>query len=217
MPQEITTTVYAIHELSEEARQRAIENHRYINVDDSYWHEDLIGTNGDPDKAPMGERAFFAQDGEKKGFDIRRIYFSGFYSQGDGASFEAVTTYEDYILKNRLGRKYRTLLNHVRGGESVTITTSGPYSHANTMHISSLYSEWTFSPLSDTDRAYEAAERADYQAETIRDYILEDARDLANDFYQRLEEEYEYLTSDEAVIEMLEANEFLFIEDGEDY
>lgn len=217
MPQDITTTVYTIHELSEEARQKAIERHRDYNVLDSYWFEDLIGVGGDPDVTPSGERAILREDGDKRGFDIRRIYFSGFGSQGDGASFEAWVPYEDYILKNKLGRKYRTLLNHVRGGEGVTINTSGHYCHSNTMHIDSERSDWYLSALSDTPRAEYAAEWADQQAEEIREAILEDARDLADDIYRQLEEEYIYLTSDEQVIEALDANEMRFTADGNDF
>ena len=54
-------------------------------------------------------------------------------------------------------------------------------------------------------------------AEVIGDAesIVTDAlRDLANWLYRQLEQEYEYLSSDEAVDEMLVANGYTFTEEG---
>jgi hypothetical protein len=45
--------------------------------------------------------------------------------------------------------------------------------------------------------------------------IVTDAlRDLANWLYRQLEQEYDYLTSDEAVDETLIANDYTFTEEG---
>lgn len=46
------------------------------------------------------------------------------------------------------------------------------------------------------------------------DAVSEALRDLARWLYRRLEREYDYLSSDEAVDETIEANEYTFTEAG---
>jgi hypothetical protein len=69
----IRTKVYKFDELSEQAKQVAIEENRDINVDWD-WYE------------PMFEG--FKEQLEEVGFYDVDIFFRGFYSQGDGASFD---------------------------------------------------------------------------------------------------------------------------------
>lgn len=51
-------------------------------------------------------------------------------------------------------------------------------------------------------------------APDAEDIVTEALRDLARWLYRRLEREYEYLTSDEAVDESLRANDYTFTEAG---
>jgi hypothetical protein len=214
MPQEITTTVYTINELSEEARDKAINHFRDYNTIDDFWFEDMTEVRS-PYAQPYYQ-GFFQEQAEGSGFDMRAFYFSGFWSQGDGACFEAFVDYEDYILKNKLGNRYRMLLSHVRrDGGGLLIKTRGHYSHANTMYVEE--ADRYYNAADDTQRAYDASEKADAQAQELIDEILEHAQDLADDFYRQLEREYEYLSSDEQIIESLDANEMLFNEDGTDF
>jgi hypothetical protein len=209
----VQTEVFNISELSEEAREKAINDNRDWNTLDSFWYEPLLSET-------------FPEMAEAKGFEIgyrknwqgeyrdRRIYFSGFWSQGDGASFEASVNYEDFILKNRLGNRYRTLLNHVkRDGGGCSIDQSGLYSHKYTMHIAD--ADRYFSPYDDTERAYRSAEKADEQCDELLEDILETARDLADEFYRMLEQAHDHLTSDEEVEESLLVNEVEFTASGE--
>ena len=46
------------------------------------------------------------------------------------------------------------------------------------------------------------------------DDVIQLLRDFADWIYRRLEEEYEYQTSEEAVAESMAANEYEFYEDG---
>jgi hypothetical protein len=216
--QEITKTAYTIRELSEEARETALENHHDFNTSDEFWYEHHI-------------QELFPEQAAAKGFELReypvqlmsgarryepRIYFSGFASQGDGASFEATVHYEEFILKNKLGNRYRTLLNHAREwGGGVLIRKSGRYEHSGTMHIDDYDRHYSGDAV--TTREIESAERAERQAEELADEILDAARDLADDFYRQLEKEYEYQSSEEQLIEALEVNEMLFNEDGTDF
>jgi hypothetical protein len=93
MPEIIDTTVYQLTELSDDAKDRARAWYREHGVWDD-WHEpvyedfqEVCGILGVQLKTtPV--RLFGGGAAHKP-----RIYFSGFWSQGDGASFEATYAY----------------------------------------------------------------------------------------------------------------------------
>ena len=159
--------------------------------------------------------------------DKREPCFSGFWSQGDGASWAGVYraqglgyaglaplyTYDQAPAKMRehfgdeelhriadelclLARIYGPV--YARVGRS-----SYHYVHEMTMQIDN----WEFY---DEEREEDVPEEI---AEHVEGTLLELFRDLAHWLYQSLEREHDYLTSEEAVIETLEANE---IEEDED-
>ena len=86
-----TTTIYLFDELSDEAKQTAIDSNRYTEVEFFDWWGSSF--------------EMFAEAAELFGLDIRQtrksfadgghcydptIFFSGFSNQGDGACFEGV-------------------------------------------------------------------------------------------------------------------------------
>lgn len=222
MPEQITTTVYTIHELSGAAQRRAIDRHRDFNVDDSFWYEHLLGE-------------YFPELAAEKGFEITThpvrlmngsyrqapdIFFSGFASQGDGCSFEADVDIEKFILSRKLGKKYRMILDAVRRDWSVWADvhkSDSHYSHEYTMYA---HADSDFDPESESGFTIrnEGRHRAFYiLLEEFEDEVQEEARSLARDFYTKLQEEYDYLTSEEQIIESLDANGMQFTEDGNDF
>ncbi|MFA7254446.1 MAG: hypothetical protein WC107_07930 [Patescibacteria group bacterium] len=78
MPRAITKYVYKFDELSESAKQKAIEDYRQ----DGFYYEWWDAVYEDA-----------RQIGEILGIEIDNIYFSGFSSQGDGACFEGKYAY----------------------------------------------------------------------------------------------------------------------------
>lgn len=135
------------------------------------------------------------------------VYFSGFSSQGDGASFEADIDLAKWCKANQTGRCYRAALYAIRHGylsDTASIHTSGHYSHSGTMHLDEDWSSWED----------EATDKAILQHATLREHVLEWCRDKADDLYRDLEKEYEYLTSEEQFIESCEVNGYLFDEYG---
>ena len=60
-------------ELNERQRARLIEKYRDVNVDDSFWYESVY-------ESTKENLALY-------GFDTSDFAFTGFWSQGDGASF----------------------------------------------------------------------------------------------------------------------------------
>ena len=126
------------------------------------------------------------------GYYTIETYFSGFNSQGDGASFKAQYSYEAGSLKalvayapkdeelHRIAKELQQTQAKLRYDIEATITTTGRYYHEMTMRAE-CYSR----------RGYILDDTASEQEDTI----LELSRDLARWYYKKLEEEYDLCES----------------------
>lgn len=183
-----------------EQRELLLERHRYINVEHDHWWDCVYED--------------FKQDMREVGIHVNRIYFSGFWSQGNGACFEGtfdnVRTYLDHHHKDQYPM-IRKLLEH------------GGHVYAECKHSGNYYHQYctTFS-VEAGDRFYHLVEcPTDFHEQIVDqwDRLLDDEidafeqditdqwRTYMQDIYRRLETEYDYLVSDEAVWETIEANE----------
>lgn len=138
-----------------------------------------------------------------------RIYFTGFWNQGDGACYEAVYSYaKDAHRRIRDYAPHDTDLHHIadvlRAVQSrnfyqlnAVIEHRGRYYHEHSMTIA-------------VDRDGMAGMTADAE-----DAVADALRDLACWLYRRLRTEYEYLSSDEAIDESICANGYRFTASGE--
>lgn len=188
-------------------KQELIDKHRFINVDFDDWHDGITGDFKDKMAAI--------------GFEVSVVKFSGFWSQGDGASFEGtIHDPQKFFEQTGFDSGYPQLANIIKAGGffSLSIHTFGHYSHSNTMLTSDFeYDDWR-TLVDPTDKVREAvAEKLqqllDKELENgeIEDEFLEYMKGKADDLYRELQLEYDYLTSDEAVWEAVVANEL----DGE--
>jgi len=178
--------VYKFDELSKEVQEKVLEKHSNINVDYDWW--DFVYEDYD-------------EKLEKMGFISPDKSFSGFWSQGDGASFSAGVDVEKYLKSKKLGNKYKKVINAFNDGTfSTKIVTRGNYSHSGTM------SDETYNTMDNEGLGYEVSEM-----------ILKDAKDMADKLYKDLEKEYDGLTSEESIKDTLEANEYEFKADGSMY
>lgn len=180
------TTIYKFEELSDNAKQKVLENLSDINATHD-WYEFVF-----EDVITIG-RLF--------GLNIDKIYFSGFWSQGDGASFEGDYCYKKGGLKavkeyapqdTELHGIVKALQNEQSKNfyrSTATITQQGRYCHENTMLID--------------------IENGD---DDCFSYLL---RDYACWIYKKLEAEYNYLTSEQQIIETIQANDYEFTENGD--
>lgn len=188
-----TYNVYSFAELSGPARQRAIENHREFLSQD--WNgSDVIG-----DAKNVLRHA---------GFTVDRISYSGFWSQGDGASFtgtwaaanvNAKAMRDDCPVDEELHALVDALADIAAKYPALTariVRTSHHYSH-----------EYTVSVDAENDGAD--------LPPGIEDELTNLARDAMRWIYRELEGSYEAETEELAVIESIEANEYEFTEDGE--
>ena len=188
---------YSFNELSDEAKQVAFNNNSEINVDNWDWYD---STEDD-----------FHTILELIGFYNIDSYFSGFYSQGDGASFSADYRYKKGCLKAvkqhapndaALHNIVSGIISHQKDNGyllSCEVSKGGNYSHSDTMRFN-----W-----------YKNDDGFDWKNDFIEDELEQLFKDLANWYYSRLKSEYEFLTSFDAIAEMLEANEIQFLENGE--
>jgi hypothetical protein len=187
-----------------------INEHRDFNVNHDWW--DSIYDD-------------FARICEILGIELDKgePSFSGFCSQGDGASWTG--RYRPQVLGyaglaplyiyDRAPAKIREhapedkelhriadelcLLARIYGPVYAIVSRSSSYySHSHTMQIGS----WEYCD-EEIDMDDVASEIQDHIETTLIDLF----RDLADWLYKVLENEHDYLTSDEAVIESLEANE----------
>ena len=150
------------------------------------------------------------------GLDISRIMFSGFWSQGDGAAFAGTYSYKKGALQalkkefpqwveiHDICKRLTQMQKPNFYGVNVDISQNGRYCHEMSMRFSvSVYIEGQ-------------GERYDIP-QGMGEEVADIFRDLARDIYKNLEAEYDYLTSDERVDEMILGNEYLFTENGEIY
>lgn len=188
--------IYSFSELSEESKEKAISNVRdnenYLSYD---WWDSVYED--------------FRQIAKITGIYIADIYFSGFSSQGDGACFTGAYAYKSGALKElkKYAPKDEKLHAIVKSLQEVQskyfyklsaqITHNGRYYHSNSVSIDVLHeNENVTLPYT-----------KNYRDDTGIDEAL---RGLMEWLYSTLEKEYDYLMSDEAVIEHVEANELEF-------
>lgn len=151
------------------------------------------------------------------------VSFSGFWSQGDGASWageyrpqglgyaglEKLSLYDTAPIKIREHVPHDEELHRIADELCLLCRIYGPvyasvrrrssnYSHSNTMYVD--YWEYYDEEIDPSDVA---SDITDHIEETLNQLF----KDLADWLYNQLETEYEHLTSDEAVVESLEANE----------
>ncbi len=192
----IETKVYKFNELSEQAKQTAIEKLSNINTDYD-WYESTIED--------------LTEDLNKLGFEGVEIGFSGFWSQGDGASFTAdsidIKKYINLINPN----KYRRL---IRLMDAQMIDISGCVKRDRNMHYMHENTTSVHFDVNMYGRLGTSAGNVESLIYELENEINEDLAPRNKDIYRILEKEYEYLASKEAIIETIEANEYEFTEDG---
>lgn len=210
MPQVIETLVYRLDELDESAREEARDWYRRIPLD-SDWYECLFDRfEGICDILGV---SLATQPVRLLGGGSRKrptTYFSGFFSQGDGACFQGTYNYargaarairdhapdapDLHAIADLLQVAQRR--NFYQLGAS--IGHSGRYYHEYSMSIDLHRDSPTGQDLSAADE------------ETVTEAL----RDLARWLYRALEAEHDYLMSTEQVDEAIRANDYTFTEGG---
>lgn len=118
-----TINVYSFEELSEQAKQKALNENRHIDA--CYdWHNPILWQFGATLKS--------------MGFESPDISFNGFYSQGDGASFTCSRIdLELFVRHFKCLTKYRILLDEDL--EFEIYRSCHRYAHENSVSINHSY------------------------------------------------------------------------------
>jgi hypothetical protein len=210
MPRIVETLVYRLDELDAPAQDKARAWYREIGFDHDWY--DAVYDDFQQIAAILGLRfktkLVRLYDGGTR--QAPCIWFRGFWSQGDGAAFEAWYSYapgavprirahapqdvELHRITEALQQVQRRNFYQLRAETSLR----GHYCHARSMVI-----EVTRDSLSGQEVTEDAEE------------VVADAlRDLADWLYRQLQREYDYLTSEAAIDEVISANEYSFTVDG---
>lgn len=192
---EVITKVYNFNELSDKAKELAIEKNRYFNVDSTSWSEFVIDD--------------FCRKCAEYGIDVdgKDVSFTGFWSQGDGASFVGEVTDMELFLQ-RIGVD---LPKDVSERLIVRFSRIGwRYSHEYTC-ITEYERDF------DCDEEIEAEEKYSEQLNSIYEKAEGLRVELCRTLYNTLEQSYCELTSDESIAEAMIANEYEFYGTGERY
>ncbi len=211
MPRIVETTVYTIDELSDEVKEAARRWYRDTGLHDEWYdfvYEDfetvcrILGVT----LATTPLRLYGGGTRDKP-----RIYWGGFGFQGDGASFAGYYSHAKGAARairahapqdtelHRIADELQALQRRNFWQIHSTIRQRGRYCHEYTMTIEVERDSPTWQPPTDD----------------AEDTVTEAMRDLARWLYRQLRQEYEHLTSDEAIDETLAANESTFTAAGE--
>jgi hypothetical protein len=202
-----TLDIYSIEDVknNEELKELVLEKNRDINVDNNYWFDDGI----EAWKERLREYGFIEPD----------IQFSGFWSQGDGASFTSKAVYLDLYLK-AFGRdlyfdkQIKLFLDLIESYDVVEFGVERRdyrYVHEYTTKV--YYDEYLYQ----FNRCPRLQRFLSNFITDLCTHMQDKIEELNRKIYKDLNAEYDYLESDEAVMETLEVNEYEFTEDGRIY
>jgi hypothetical protein len=216
---------YTYQQLSDEAKER-VKQWWYEHGAEHGWHEYVYEN--------------VKEEGADLGFDIGRMNFSGFYSQGDGACWSGhidVVVWLRTHTEDSIAREaWIQLINEGWTDKRMPIGFDGRYSHSGTMNIG--YWEGLIGDpdgIKDLEPDHQLMQRdtifkgmtpldllniitsSDFPYKSMADIaeaIEQSAKDYADELYNRLRDEYEYITGEENLIEMCDINDWKFDEEG---
>lgn len=186
---DITVTLYKFDELSEAAKDKAIENLYDINVDYEWWYDEgLIDLSSKEVNARHLQKEYLGI--KDMLFTWKEIYFD--IDRGAYLQFEGLKVNHDDIFRKWLRIPKRLWQNCQYSFDS--------HSEQNTRLVIEADKE--------NGEDFTAKEQA------IIDRAIEIFSDKIQEGLSSLRKQYEYLTSREGIIETIEANDYEFTENG---
>ena len=195
----VTTEIFKYSELTEKAKEKARN-----------WYRGGRNQRDNLDSVIDDAK----QVGKLLGFDIDKVYYSGFWSQGSGACFEGtfrgsefepggIRAYapQDAELQ-RIADEIEKIINQFYS-VALKVRHSGHYYHENC-------TDFEVSITDNTDNEVITPEAAEAERN-----LIELSKSLMKWIYRALEKEYEYQNADEQIGENIIANVYDFTEDGE--
>jgi len=179
MPQQQTITTYNFSELSESVREKLIENYELPD----WWDECIFDA--------------INEEADEMGIEDFEFRYTGFWSQGDGASFTGTLSTE--LLASLLKEEVNEELSFNIAACTAQIDRK---SYPHYVHENMVYASFDNGDESVTDEDRDA----------ILTALEEWKNELCSKWYQMLERHYEHEMSEERIAEEYEGIQFL--EDG---
>ena len=213
---ETTTQSLAFQQLSNYAKQHAITEYGQPPDD---WYEEIY--------------ARAKEDAPARGFNIDEIQFSGFHSQGDGASWTGHIDLADFIEYHSKPEdtdyaQYVVLRELIKDGwceEKVEISRNGfYYNHSGTMRTQGINDSISYADDDSVmDRGILEGANVKELAKSIGtdelfneldNWSLHKAQKYADEIFKQLREEYDAYTSEEYFIDLCDINGWRFDNNG---
>lgn len=212
------TTVYSFDELSETAKEKARDWYRQATSDDFSQFGAESALEDANRMATMLGIDISTHMVKLMGGGTRQdptIYYSGFCSQGDGASFSGTYAYKAGSVQ-AVAKEAPTGDGKAFKGNNELNRIARELQAIQRPHFYRLQASISASGRSLSHFIGVDVERSDsvnVPSEDV-DALTELIRDFADWIYRQLEREYEYLQSNESVDESIRANEYEFTEHG---
>jgi hypothetical protein len=180
-------------------RTSLLEKYSYINVEHDTWWDCVYSD--------------FTEDMKAVGIEVHRMFFSGFWSQGDGACFVGKLDNPQVYLDHHHKDQYPMIRKLLENGGSIYTNCEqrGNYYHENSVRLwidrDPLHAvidqptEFHVAIVEEWDKLLDA-EMTDFDTT-----MTEQWRTYMRDLYRKLEAEYDCLTSEDAIWDTIVANE----------
>lgn len=206
---QISIRLYQFSELDEDAKKKALNKMRDINLDHRWW--DFVYDNFKTIAAYIGITV-----------DLKKTYFSGFYHQGQGSAYTASVD----VKKLLHGVKTMGWREHA---PKVQLDFPAIATDRRILDLiqRDFINSWVKVETTNRDTSVNVSVDLRFSYNKCKNYnciedevsrlekaITEVCEELNHFLFTTLKKEYEYLSSDAAVKDTIEANEYSFTADG---
>lgn len=148
---------------------------------------------------------------QTKGITVAEMNFTGFYCQGDGASFTGRVDMIQFLKVHELEQRFMGATFFAGQGELWAEITRGSsrYSHENSVSVNLIVDSYNnYEDDSTRYQVYETMQEVmEHEIKDLETEVEDICKGYMQDLYSKLREEYESLTSREAIWETIVANE----------
>lgn len=196
-------SIYKYNELSDKAKEKARDWWRNASCGETYWSECVIDE--------------VKEQGAFMGLDIENVYFSGFWSQGDGACFEGswrAGSVNAAKVADGWGDCKETQEIKAIAASFAELAKAWPEAGFKVKHRGH-YSHENCTDF-DVELGDNAQGESGYEGEIdeAESALIETAKKLMRWTHRQLEKAYEDYNSDENIAGNIEANNYEFTVDG---
>lgn len=181
----VTYTLYKFDELSDEAKEKAVQKFYDINTQYQWWEFTYEGIREDLKELGLECKDIYFDIDRNSHIELTNLHFtsvSKFIENGieTGVKKSLIEIADLYISSMNINRHTKNVIES--------------YSHTSSKH-----------------------QRLNKAIDSLVDRCNDKLHSLLEDFRIRLQKEYEYLSSEEAIIDSIKCNEYDFLEDGSLY